>query len=68
MKGVVYFDRIASPLGALLLATDGVALTGAWFDGQRYPPSMDAHWQRRVDLPVLARAGAMLAEIGRAHV
>ena len=62
MNTAVYFDRITSPLGPMLLATDGVALTGAWFDGQRYPPSIDASWQRRRDLPVLHRAAAMLAE------
>ncbi len=46
----------------MLLATDGVALTGAWFDGQRYLPSIDARWQPRSDLPVLRRARAMLVE------
>ncbi len=40
MNTTIYFDRIDSPLGAMVLASDGVALTGAWFDGQRYPPSM----------------------------
>ena len=70
MNTAVYFDRVTSPLGPLLLATDGVALTGAWFDGQRYPPSIDARWQRRPDLPILRRAATMLAEYfdgGRAH-
>jgi len=58
----LYFDRIDSPLGTMLLASDGVALTGAWFDGQRYPPSIDARWRHRRDMPVLRRAAAMLAE------
>jgi methylated-DNA-[protein]-cysteine S-methyltransferase len=62
MNTAVYFDRITSPLGPMLLATDGVALTGAWFDGQRYLPSIDERWQRRRDLPVLRRAAAMLVE------
>jgi methylated-DNA-[protein]-cysteine S-methyltransferase len=62
MNTTIYFDRIDSPLGAMLLASDGVALTGAWFDGQRYPPSIDARWRRRRDLPVLRRAAAMLVE------
>jgi methylated-DNA-[protein]-cysteine S-methyltransferase len=62
MKTAVYFDQIPSPLGTLLLATDGVALTGAWFDGQRHFPSIDGHWQRRGDMPVLRRAAAMLGE------
>jgi methylated-DNA-[protein]-cysteine S-methyltransferase len=62
MNTAIYFDRFSSPLGSILLATDGVALTGAWFDAQRYPPSIDARWQRRRDLPVLRRAASMLAE------
>jgi methylated-DNA-[protein]-cysteine S-methyltransferase len=62
MKTTVYFDRVASPLGSLLLATDGAALVGAWFEGQRYFPSIDARWQQRSDVPVLRRARSMLAE------
>jgi len=61
-NALVYFDRIDSPLGTMLLASDGDALTGAWFDEQRYPPKIDARWQRRRDLPVLRRAAAMLGE------
>src|SRR4030095_15284041 len=62
MNTAVYFDRVTSPLGPMLLATDGVALTGAWFDGQRYLPSIDVRWQPRHDLPVLRHARAMLIE------
>jgi len=62
MNTPVYFDRATTPLGPMLLATDGVALIGAWFDGQRYFPSIDARWQPRGDVPVLRRARAMLAE------
>jgi len=66
----IYFDRVATPLGTMLLATDGDALIGAWFDGQRYFPSIDAWWQQGNDAPVLRRAKAMLAAYfdgGRAH-
>ena len=62
MNTLIYFDHIDTPLGTMLLASDGVALTGAWFDGERYPPKIDERWQRRRDLPVLQRATAMLAE------
>jgi methylated-DNA-[protein]-cysteine S-methyltransferase len=62
MKTLVHFDRVPSPLGVLLLASDGVALTGVWFEGQRHPPVMDAGWQRRGDVPVLGRAAVALAE------
>ena len=61
-NALVYFDRIDSPLGAMHLASDGDALTGAWFDEQRYPPVIDARWKPRRDLPVLQRAATMLDE------
>lgn len=62
MKTITHYDRVATPLGSMLLATDGIALTGAWFDGQRYLPSIDPDWQRRDDHAVLRRAAAMLDE------
>ncbi len=62
MKTAVYFDAVPSPMGPLVLATDGVALTGVWFDGQRHQPPMDANWARRPDVPVLRRAAVELLE------
>jgi methylated-DNA-[protein]-cysteine S-methyltransferase len=62
MKTVVYFDCITLPLGGMVLASDGRALTGAWFDGQRHQPSVGPGWRRRSGLPILRRAAAELAE------
>lgn len=62
MMTVVYFDCIPSPLGEMMLASDGDALSGAWFDGQRYQPRLGPAWQRRPDLPLLRRAAAEFAE------
>ncbi|MEO8303907.1 MAG: methylated-DNA--[protein]-cysteine S-methyltransferase [Betaproteobacteria bacterium] len=62
MKPTIYYDRVPTPLGPMLLATDGTALTGAWFDGQRYLPSIDSDWQRRSDHAVLRSAATMLDE------
>lgn len=31
-----YTSRYRSPLGGILLAADGVGLTGLWFEGQKY--------------------------------
>ena len=62
MKTGVYFDHVVSPLGPLVLATDGEALTGVWFDGQRHQPPIGADWQRRCDLPIRRRGAAQLAE------
>ena len=61
MKTVTCFDYFASPLGRMLLATDGDALTGAWFDGQRHQPPLGAHWHRRDDLPILRQAASEFA-------
>lgn len=33
---MTYTDKYDSPLGAITLASDGEALTGLWFDGQKY--------------------------------
>lgn len=62
MKTLVYFDRIASPLGPMVLASDGDALTGAWFDGQRHQPPVGPESRRQGDLPILRRAAAELAD------
>ena len=62
MMNIVYFDRVPSPLGEIVLASDGDALSGAWFDGQRHQPPIGSAWQRRPDLPLLRRAAAELAE------
>jgi methylated-DNA-[protein]-cysteine S-methyltransferase len=62
MLNIVYFDRVPTPLGGMVLASDGDALSGAWFDGQRYQPQIGPAWQRQPGLPVLRRAAAELAE------
>ena len=33
---MLYTSRYDSPLGGILLAGDDEALTGLWFDGQKY--------------------------------
>ena len=51
----------ASPLGGITLACDGAALTGLWFEGQRYfARTLDADRGNR-ELPVLDRAERWLA-------
>lgn len=62
MKTAVYYDCMESPLGTLVLATDGEALTGAWFDGQRHQPPIGPQWRRRHDVPILRQAAGELRE------
>ena len=40
MTETVYVRRYASPLGGITMRSDGEALTGLWFDGQRYAPCL----------------------------
>jgi methylated-DNA-[protein]-cysteine S-methyltransferase len=47
-----YTHRCDSPLGAVTMASDGQALTGLWFDGQRYfAETLDRDHEEK-DLPV----------------
>ena len=62
MNAVLYFDRVPTSLGAMVLACDGDALTCAWFDGQRHQPPVGAAWRRHRAQPILLRAAAELAE------
>ena len=49
-----YTHRCNSPLGAVTMASDGQALTGLWFDGQRYfAETLDRDHEEK-DLPVFA--------------
>ena len=58
----VYYDFLSTSLGTMLLASDGDALSGAWFEGQRYEPSRGASWEHRANLPILMRAAVELTE------
>jgi methylated-DNA-[protein]-cysteine S-methyltransferase len=60
MKTGIHYDRVASPLGTMLLIARGDALAGIHFDGGRYEPAMGADWQRTKDHPVLRAAQAQL--------
>ncbi len=55
----VFFDRVPTSLGTMVLASDGDALTGAWFDGQRHQPPIER---------VLAASGATCAILRRAAI
>ena len=58
----VYYDFLSTSLGKMLLASDGDALLGAWFEGQRYEPRVAPSWERRRNLAILVRSGAELTE------
>lgn len=50
---MIYTASYTSPLGAITLAGDGAALTGLWFDGQKYFGStLPREAVRQEDIPV----------------
>lgn len=56
---MLYTDLFASPLGEILLVSDGEALCGLYFAGQKYSPALsDA--KEEADLPVFRSARAWL--------
>lgn len=55
-----YLHRYASPLGGITMAADGRALTGLWFDGQKYAPDGPEGERRERELPVFERADRWL--------
>lgn len=54
------FSFFPSPLGEMILASDGESLTGLWFLGQKHAPPLSTD-PEQADLPVFAQARAWLA-------
>ena len=44
-----------SPLGGITLASDGEALTGMWFDGQKYFANMIGEFVKEKELPIFTQ-------------
>ena len=56
-----YTTHYQSPLGGITLASDGEALIGLWFDGQKYfADVLDKQHEERNDLPVFEDARCWL--------
>ena len=55
-----YTGRYQSPLGGITLASDGKALTGLWFDGQKYYGDTLSEEREERELPVFEEAGRWL--------
>lgn len=54
------YTKIDSPLGPILLVSDGAALTGFYFVGQKYAPETD-RWRRDPELGLFHDAEAQIA-------
>ncbi len=49
---MLFFTGYTSPIGQIVLGSDGRALTGLWFQGQKYFPA--GHMERRDELALFA--------------
>lgn len=57
-----YLQHYPSPLGGITLASDGTALTGLWFDGQKYFGSTLLPGCEQKDLPVFDQTAQWLEQ------
>ncbi|MBE9032880.1 methylated-DNA--[protein]-cysteine S-methyltransferase [filamentous cyanobacterium LEGE 11480] len=57
-----YYTWLESPLGELLLVSDGEALQGLYLAGQKYFPQISADWQQDGQLGLLQQAVMQLDE------
>lgn len=58
---MAYFHEYESPVGRLMLVSDGEALTGLWFDWQKYFDTVHPVCYAEKELPVFAQADRWLA-------
>ena len=54
-RKMIYICKYESPIGSLTAASNGVALTGLWFDGQKYFGSTLTEEYEERELPVFAK-------------
>lgn len=59
---MIRFLRMATPLGRMLLVSDGQAITGTYFTGQKYDATPQSDWEEDEALPVLCQARGQLLE------
>lgn len=59
---MLYYKKVASPLGEITLRSDGEALTGLWFADDKHFGAKDIAGAALADLDVFMQAEAWLAE------
>ena len=57
---MVYKHRFDTPLGTMVGRSDGGALTGLWFEGQKYMPRLDDAVEADASLPVFEETARWL--------
>ena len=59
---MIHYTYHESPVGALLMQSDGQVLTGLHFHDEKYVPQRQADWELSPDLPIFARTHLQLDE------
>ena len=59
MKRYGFYD---SPCGAMLLVADEAGLSGVYFEGQKYFPSIDPQWRRDDRYPLIVQTRRELSQ------
>ena len=49
---MLYTYQYSSPLGKIIFASDGISITGLWFDGQKYFDTSILNESEKINLPV----------------
>lgn len=57
-----YYSFWRSPIGQVLMLSDGQALTGVYLEDQKYHPTIDEKWNRKDDIEVFQHARKQLTE------
>ncbi|MEM9092667.1 MAG: methylated-DNA--[protein]-cysteine S-methyltransferase [Cyanobacteria bacterium P01_F01_bin.53] len=61
-NNVTYYTWIESPVGDLLLTSNGQSLTGLYLKGQKHFPEMEDSWKNTTDLEIFTQVQAQLTE------
>lgn len=61
-QSTIWYTTLATPLGPMVAAAEDDALTGLWFEGQRWFPVIDDSWHRDDALPLFAVVATQLNE------
>ncbi|HEY9646044.1 MAG TPA: methylated-DNA--[protein]-cysteine S-methyltransferase [Chroococcidiopsis sp.] len=59
---MMYYTWVDSPLGALLLTSDGRSLTGLYLQGQQHFPTLTQDWQEAAQIDPLGQTQEQLTD------
>jgi methylated-DNA-[protein]-cysteine S-methyltransferase len=59
---MTYYTHVESPLGKLLMTSDGENMTGLSMPDQKHAPEINPEWTKDAAVPIFSRATAQLGE------